>query len=461
MGDTASDEMIDIQIEESLVRETLMTIDSANYREDMLTLGGFFAILILTALTGIFGPPSVVIQTLDREITNRSSIEQLTFASSQITPLNRFVSLSLILIRPEPCTSSQTRPAFTCHTESKKDGIAIHTQSRTFESIPIAFSKCQGTIRLFSDRFLDYDTLDVAVRFENLADTFLKVRIESATGVPDHTLFQIWFRLVFALFALLFLIFLIMRLKAMPAQLWHLEQKLTIPLLLVDFLFTDPLYIIHAYRPSQILIVLHTIITALFTSYFRFFVIVLFDSLRYKNRKTDKCFFVPKIAFVLAHFIISVIHGVGDDVAFFGDSPLERSHSEGTSERAETVFYFIYLVWVVRSVFAAASQVDVTERYKFNMYLSAVAFSLLALGMVQLIFHWLQLFGRSSLHFAISFAVQNVFVLLMAYCHWPYEILQDQTYLDNGDTSEHAPVEFLTGLDGSDKSCELLLNTGR
>jgi hypothetical protein len=30
MADTASDEMIDIQIEESLVRETLMTIDSAN-----------------------------------------------------------------------------------------------------------------------------------------------------------------------------------------------------------------------------------------------------------------------------------------------------------------------------------------------------------------------------------------------------------------------------------------------
>jgi hypothetical protein len=55
MGDTGSDKMINIQIEESLVCETLMTIDSANSCEDSVILADFFCILVMIALTGIFG----------------------------------------------------------------------------------------------------------------------------------------------------------------------------------------------------------------------------------------------------------------------------------------------------------------------------------------------------------------------------------------------------------------------
>jgi hypothetical protein len=456
MGDTPSDEMIDIQIEESLVRETLMTIDSANYREDVLTLAGFFAILVLTALTGIFGPPSVAIQTIDREITNHSSVERIAFASAPLSGLNRFISLTLKFIEAEPCASSQMRPAFVYRIEARRDGVVMHSEQQKFDSVLLPFRKCSASMQLFTDRLIGYDTVEVSLQMGDLKGEIVKLVIESATGVPDHSLFQIYFRVVFALFALLFLFCLAMRLRSMPVKLWHLEQKLTIPLLVLDFLFTDPLYIVHFYYPSRNLIILHTVLVALFTSYFRFFVLVLFDSLRFKNRKTTNCFFAPKILFVLCTFVVSVIHGVGDDVASLGDSPLERVHSEGASERVETMFYFFYLFWVAGSVLAASAQVDVTERYKFNMYLSAVAFSLLALGVVQLIFYRLRLFGRSSLHFAISFAVQNIFVLLMAYCHWPYEMLQDQTYMDNGDTSEHAPVEFLAGIEGSDKSAEFL-----
>jgi hypothetical protein len=358
-----------------------------------------------------------------------------------MTPLNRFVALSLIFQQEGSCTANLIRPPFSCHTEAKKGGTTIHTTDQLFENNPIVISKSTGRIRIFSDRLLIYDTLDVTVGFDGLSSQLSRVSVQSTTGVPDHTLFQIYFRLVFAFFCLLFLAFLTMRLRLMPPKLWHLEQKLTVPLLFLDLLFTDPLYILHAYRPSRFLIVFHTIMTSLFTSYFRFFVLVLFDSLRYKNRKTDHCFFSPKIAFSLVHFAVSLIHGISDDVASFGDSPLERNHTQGTPERAEMIIYCTYLIWVAWSVVAASAQVDITERYKFNMYLAASAFSLLALGTVQIIFHWMRLFGRSSLHFAISFAAQNVFVLLMAYCHWPYEMLQDQTYLDS--SPERPPAEFL------------------
>jgi hypothetical protein len=448
MGDTASDDMIDIQIEESLVRESLMTIDSANCREDFLTLGGFLAILVLTALTGIFGPPSVSLQRLDRELSNGTGSERLEYQSSWITPLNRFIAISLFVVRPDFLAGNRLPVSFSFHTHCRRSGVAVHSFSEVFNEVAVfsGSSPESGRIRVFSDRVLDYDSLDVLLRFES--PRFSRVVIQSATGVPDHTLFQLYFRLIFAVFALAFLAFLSLRLGPMPIALCHLEQKITIPLLVLNVLFANPFYAIQAFRPSQFLIVVGTIAHALFSSYFRFFVLVLFDSLRYKNRKTNMCFFVPKIGFAVVQFVVAVTHGVSDDVVSFGDSPSERNHSKNFFEKVEGMLYVVYITWTIIAVIRASAQVDVTERYKFRMYLASAGFSLLSLGVVQIVFKRLDLFSQSSLHFAISFAVQNVFVLLMAYYHWPYEMLHDQTYVDTtGDGSVRAPAEFLANLE--------------
>jgi hypothetical protein len=449
MRDTGSDEMIDIQIEESLVRETLMTIDSANSREDFLILGGFFCILVLTALTGIFGPPSVTLHHIARNLSNRSGPQQFNFQSASLSPLNRFISLSLIMVRREPYTANRVPVSFSFRMDCLKSGISTRTFSQSFYDVSTTFASSAANssrIRLLSDRVVDYDSFELSLRFDGLP--FSRVIVRTVAGVTDHTVFQIIFRIVFAVFAALFLLFLGIRLRPMPVSLWHLEQKLTVPLLVLDLLFSNPFFIIHSYIPSQGLIVLTTIIHSLFTSYFRFFVLVLFDSLRYKNRKTDHCFFVPKVAFVLLFFVIGVVHGVSDDVASFGDSPLERNHAESVFEKAETALYIVYLAWVVKCVAHSAAQVDVTERYKFCMYLAACGFSLFILGVLQIVFKAFNLFLLSSVPFAIVFAVQNVFVLLMAYFHWPYEMLHDQSYVDRaGDVSEHTPAEFLANME--------------
>jgi hypothetical protein len=230
----------------------------------------------------------------------------------------------------------------------------------------------------------------------------------------------------------------------MPIKLWHLEQKLTIPLLVLDAFFCNPFYIVQAYRPSQFSILINTFLNAVFTSYFRFFVLVLFDSLKYKNRKTDGCFFGPKLFFALVQFLVSAGHGITDDVISFGESP----HSDVMGlflERFEAVLFVIYYVWTIISIIGAFAQVDVTERYKFNMYLAAVGSCLIILGLVQGVFRKLRLFRDSSLHFVIAFSMHNVFVLLMAYCHWPYEVLHDQNYVDNtGDGMGTQIVDFFT-----------------
>jgi hypothetical protein len=329
-----------------------------------------------------------------------------------------------------------------------QSGIGIRTFTRSFSNVSATFTSSAANsswIRLLSDRVIDYDSFELRLRFHGLP--FSRVIIRMVAGVPDHAIFQIIFRIVFAVFVALFLLFLGMRLRAMPISLWHLEQKLTVPLLVLDLLFSNPFYIIHSYVPSQKLIVLTTIIHSLFTSYFRFFVLVLFDSLRYKNRKTDHCFFLPTVAFVLLFFVIGVVHGASDDVASFGGSPLEMNHAESIFDKADTALYIVYLAWVVKCVAHSAAQVDITERYKLSMYLAVCGFSLFILGVAQIVFKALNVFSLSSLHFAIVFAVQNVFVLLMAYFHWPYEMLHDQSYADKPvDVSEHTPPESLANM---------------
>jgi hypothetical protein len=214
--------------------------------------------------------------------------------------------------------------------------------------------------------------------------------------------------------------------------------------LVLDILFCNPIYLIHAYHPCQFFILINTFLNAVFTSYFRFFVLVLFDSLKYKNRKTNGCFFGPKLCFAIIQFLISAGHGITDDVVSFGDSP--DSDARGLFlERFETVLFVIYYIWTIVSIMGAFAQVDVTERYKFNMYLAAVGSCLIILGLAQGVFRRLKLFRNSSLHFVIAFSIHNVFVLLMAYCHWPYEVLHDQNYLDNtGDGSGVQGIDFFT-----------------
>jgi hypothetical protein len=204
-----------------------MTIDSANSREDFLTLGGFLAIIVLAALTGIFGPPSVSLQNLERALSNGTGADRLNYQSSRITSLQSFVAISLFVVRPDFLTGDRLAVSFNFQTQCRRSGAAVHSFTEVFDEFAVfsESSRESGRIRVFSDRVLDYDSLNLMMRFES--PRFSRVVICSVTGVPDHTLFQVYFRLIFVAFALAFLVFLSLRLRPMPIGLWHLEQKMT------------------------------------------------------------------------------------------------------------------------------------------------------------------------------------------------------------------------------------------
>ena len=59
---------------------------------------------------------------------------------------------------------------------------------------------------------------------------------------------------------------------------------------------------------------------------------------------------------------------------------------------------------------------DPTERYKFNSYAQT---GLTALWTVHLLFDAFSEVRHTSLRFVVGFGVENGFVLLMAFFHWP------------------------------------------
>ena len=429
MNDSSSDDMVNIQIEESLVRETLMSIDSANFNEDLLTILSFGFILIFVLLTGIFGPPDTIPHTNTIKIVNDTAIFEKKLPYSDFNSLNNHLAISLSLTPINKSYSRLMNVNFHYIIQCKNKGILVRTQNEKFKEYSVYYtegSSKTSRIHLFNHTLITYDSLVLELIFDHAGTEFESFTVNFVTGSPEHTVFQVYFRIIFAAIAMLFLVFLLYKLRKLSFKLWHLEQKMTVPLLFLLFLYNDPLYVIHCYYPSIVIVIFDRLVYALFHSYLSFFILVLFDSLRYKNRKTDSCFFVPKITLCILMFIFYAAHGIYDELHMYDDQS-GRDPTENALAITELVLYLIFVVFTGFSIIVSGIQVDVTERYKFNIYLSSGIIAVLIMAVAQVLFSMRFIYG-TSLSFVLKFAVENVFTLLMAYFHWPYEVLQDQQY---------------------------------
>jgi hypothetical protein len=230
-------------------------------------------------------------------------------------------------------------------------------------------------------------------------------------------------------------------------EVWHIEQKLTIPLLFLCLLFCNPAYVVQAFRPSHIFIHLHSIFIALFTSYFRFFLLALFDLFRYSNRKPRTLFWVPKIFYMVTQAAVSLI------AKFVVGRPIEGEFIETAMHPVEIIELVVavsYFCWLFLLVFTVSCSVDFVERYKFHFYVIATGNVLGMTTMVEGVMPLFRLFETTSLRFVMPFSLINIFVLLMVYCHWPYERVQDQTYFDNTDDDAAVPPADFLPDDASD-----------
>lgn len=401
MNETASDSMIDIQIEESLVRETLMTIDSANFREDAITLFGFVCIIVLSVIIGIYGPRPIDIKRVSVPVEESGIVDYKNFVTSRMTTWNRFLSFALsgqasghvvgweVVFERDGVNSGFTRGVANLSSHSKDE---------------------QVTVPFFYHFVDDVTVFRLRLRITGGKLSNFHAVLNAYTGDPSHTILQLSFRLVFALSGLLFLVTLSMRLRSMPFKLWHVEQKVTIPLLFLTVLYCNPFYIFFVYHPSPLYSLWNGIFSALFFAYARFFILVLFGSFRYANKKIETTFFVPKLVYALVLFAASVFKS-------YNSFP-QVSPAFALATYVDHGLYVLYLIWFFSELIRAVFVVDVTDLYKLKLYVCSACVFIAASIFVRQTYN-------SSLSFTLLFSTENVFALFMAYCHWPYEVMHD------------------------------------
>ena len=144
-------------------------------------------------------------------------------------------------------------------------------------------------------------------------------------------------------------------------------------------------------------------------------------------------------------FLSSVIHGIYDDIASFHGTAADNYDSiEEILRWIQIMLNLFYLIIAVITIILAGIQIDIIERYKFYMYVATGGTSLFVFAIVRVLFTAFKLFQNSAIHFVMIFAIQNSFVLMMMYFHWPYEVINDQTYADETEKEKAAiePAEF-------------------
>ena len=460
-GNSSDDDMIDIQIEESLGRETLMAIDSANFREDLVSILGFILILVITSISGLLGPRPLDSKIQVNKFVSSSSLsgfqgpqsQEISMTITNISTYNRFFSFYISFNRGEsPAPLDQTFSYAYKVTTIK--GNQKQTKSNYVDGVHLKSVdgvKTSPRIKIFTTKIVNFDTLQFYATVDSVKG-YNSINLIEENGFVQNTYFQIYFKLTFAVIEIAFLVLFVNRLQMSQFKLWHLEQKLTAPLLLLVIVYNNPFSWFTIAHPTNVTLIIDEIISCLFTVYFRFFILVLFDSLRYKNRKTDQCFFIPKIVFCIFNFLVLVIHGIYNVLS---SSPQKRADSSSAIDIFELFLLIVYLVWVTASIGIAGCKVDITERYKYIIYCVSGITALILLALSDFFLGFLGYLENSALKFVESYAIVNVYVMLMAYFHWPYEVLHDQNYMGGDDSAKATmPADFFVNNDSDDGKLE-------
>lgn len=419
-----SEDMIDIRIEESLVRESLMKIDASSLKDDVPLLFLFFGIISLSFIVGCTNLQEHIKESENYPLsTNTIIIYQKTELSSK----NKFFSLFLCLNRKDTDGSAELRANISFDARCYSRKTLIHSSTQQYDNFLFKSQDDDMTtlpFNFYQDQIIDYERIYITFRIISSEESeFENATITVYYGDKFLNVIELTIKTTFSILEAFLLVHIILQLKSEPIRYWHLEQKLTIPLIFVSIFYNNPFEIIQIISPSYSFLIFDCIVKSIFSSYFELFILALFDSLRYKNRRIKKCFFTPKIIFILILFSVSISHRIYDTITSFDASPILEHDSVETAFRiVEIILYIFYYIWFISSVFRAALQVDVTERYKFNIYFATCFASLVFLSLAYCL-NLFEFFKNKTLEIFVPLSTINLFVILMMCFHYPYEVL--------------------------------------
>jgi hypothetical protein len=180
------------------------------------------------------------------------------------------------------------------------------------------------------------------------------------------------------------------------------EQQITVPMLVLAALANNPLYAVHAYSPSVVVLLLEKLFAPIFHAY-TLFAVAAFTGAS------------PLVAIPTVIGIVEFLSGI----AVFPErfvSILEIAHR---------VCYLTFIVWQISRLIDGWRESDFARTLVYGTGL----LTLLVLAVV-LVFGWYFSRGLAERTFewVLTFCTYNGFVLMISYFHWPYDARKDATH---------------------------------
>ena len=453
----------------------------------------------------------------------------VTFSIESLSALNQFLFLSVSFIKNSQFNSFNNSKEFNnSQTHSKNDFLTlfadiaiqtdlsnqIHETDFSSHSLPNSllffqnnrnisqkvpvlknqltkYTTFSSTVSISSNNFLNRNNQNFLPNTEDndLFDNIVGCRAYWTFGNSSIPFYQSFIKLFFFTINLILIVSFLCRTRCNTTVL-HLEQILSIFLLFSTFLIDNPFHYFLIVKLPKFSLIYDEISKTLFNVYLRFFIFVLFDSLRFKNRRIGRCFFIPKIFFFfffLFFEIISSLIQAKKAVDFKWPNTLLQSFkkpnlitnknemakiyknelkfnkrlnmysnerllhnnlcfglinndvydgNDGKNFYGKTVYFLSkifdlsFITWFIIVIIRSFKDIDVTERYKFFMYFSVTAVMFLLIGITDCFLARMKKFANTLIPFLFKLSIHNFFAILMMIFHWPYELITDQQYLD-------------------------------
>jgi hypothetical protein len=211
-----------------------------------------------------------------------------------------------------------------------------------------------------------------------------------------------------------------------------IEQQFTLPLLVVAILANNPICIVQVRNPHYFHFLIDVLATPLFHGYAYFCLLVILDSVIHRRPKVWAKMIVAGFAFA-TEFISEVYALI---VGFSLTPPIGGDSFGNIISFLEICSKLIFFGWTVWMIVMLIWQIDVTDRWKYYLYLEAFFFLTGYIGFVWLRKRVFSSFNGKETDWILGFCAHNLFVLITAYLHWPYDLFHDKNYQAEGTGGE-------------------------
>jgi hypothetical protein len=426
--------LIDVQLD-ARHQSTLMLIERSAKRDIFFAVSCFLLVIFITTCAGIFGPSLILKETMRTSLIAGNKHNMIYRRIPGITPRQQFLSFYFTFEVSNPnITEINERVTMSYFVVFFNKNIEIRREQGTFSETVhfLVLPDTNTSVHFFYDRFLSYDRIEV--RLQVLEHKQIQgVVLVQVTGEPKHLQFQAWIRAVFGIASGVSLSVFFHRLSLNSNRAITIEQKLTLLLAIASIIGVNPLFLFHYFNPTLMQENLNALLYRLFTTFTFLFILIVIGEVT-SNHATDTPI-ASKVIFCLILFIIEVIDLITSDES----DVLRIPESGNVMDYVINAFYIVFLLWFVWLSIIQKKYVDDTEKFKFAVYVG-VSLVVIFCTISDRVLRKLNVFETTSGLFGLHMGSLHSFVLLMTFCHWPYDANIDELYIapeDEKDQTVH------------------------